>query len=82
MPDKERKLLKVLSLIIVAGLGVSICFSWPDSRHSGIWDSAFFALIVANLFVQYKWDRYKPAPNPLISLFPKTTQQSPESPKH
>ena len=82
MSDKERKLLKVMSLIIVAGLVVCLCFSWPGSRHSRAWDYGFVGLLVANSFVQYKWGRYKPAPNPFISLFPKSTQQSPESPKH
>ena len=81
MSDKRLNFLRVLSLIITAGMLLWGFLSWP-SRHSVAWNCGFLAILLANSLIQYRWGRNPPAPNLFISLFPKTIQQSPESPKH
>jgi hypothetical protein len=80
MPDKERKILTALSTIIVVCMLICAFFAWHRSPHSFAWHQAFYALGLLNSFVYYRRFRNKPMPDTLISLFPKTTQQSPESP--
>ena len=79
MSDKERKFLTVLSVIILVCMLICAFFGWRRSSHSSAWHFAFFALLLANSFVSYRRTRYNPAPDTLTRLFPKTTQQPPET---
>jgi hypothetical protein len=81
MSDKERKILKVLATSILVCMPICAFFALYRYPHSSTWHIALDSLMFVSFFLTYRRTRNLPQPNPLISLFPKTTQPSSESPK-
>jgi hypothetical protein len=78
MSDKERKLLKVLSILILIGMLICAIFGWHRTPRSSAWHYAFYALLLINSFLVYRRTKNLPQPDTLTRLFPKATQPSPE----
>ena len=78
MSEKERKILKVLSIIILVSMLICLFFAYHNSRHSSAWHYGFYALGLAAFFLQYRHARNLPQPDTLTRLFPKSTEPSPE----
>ncbi len=82
MSDKERKILKVLATIILVCMPICAFFALYRYPHSSTWHIALDSLILVSFFLTYRRTRNLPQPDTLTRLFPKTTEQPSESPKH
>jgi hypothetical protein len=77
MSKKQRNIRMLLSGIILIGALVCAFFDWHHSLHSKAWNRTFYGLLLLwNLINCWRLaNSNKPVPDPLISLFPKSTQE-------
>jgi hypothetical protein len=83
MPSKPRKIFLTLSGILLLCALTCAFFGWRSQSHYRAWQDGRegfeFLFLVLLLFVLYKFPQNVSAPDPVIHLFPKSTEEPPES---
>ena len=75
MPAKPKKIALILSGTLLVFALACAYFDWYGVSHHRVWSDVFHGLMLLNLllilFFLYLFPGNRPAPNPLIGLFPK-----------